>query len=158
MRKFAAVVTLVTVLIANVATAADYSKTVLPTTTIGVAATRSSAPVMLPVVPSIKLVSVQAVFVYAAGGTTAKAYVQTSLDGGVTWFDIACFAFTTATATRVSAVNSAIALTASTTPTDGSLADNTIVNGVMGDRIRVKVISTGTYTGATTLKVSFVAR
>jgi hypothetical protein len=105
-----------------------------------------------------KYLVAQAKFVYAAGGTTCKAFVQTSLDQGVTWIDIMCFAFTTATASKVSAVSSDIALTAGTTPGDGTLADNTIVNGLLGDRFRVKYISTGTYTGATTLEVDYVAK
>ena len=36
---------------------------------------------------------------------------------------------------------------------DGVLADNTAIQGVLGDRIRAKVISTGTYAGGTTIAV-----
>ena len=102
---------------------------------------------------------IQANFTYGSGGTTCKAYVQTSLDGGVTWIDIACFAFTTSSARRVSAVvaDPATALTANTIPGDGVLTDNNILNGVIGDIVRVKVISVGTY-AASTLAIDMVAK
>lgn len=88
----------------------------------------------------------------AGGGTTAKAWVQTSLDGGASWIDIANFAFTTASAKRAYHLTGA-AVTSIVTPTDGTLADNTAVNGLLGAQYRVKVTTTGTYTGATTLKI-----
>ena len=65
-------------------------------------------------------------FTYGSGGTTAKAYVQTTLDGGVSWIDIASFAFTTSSATKISALKAATAVTAAYAGTDGSLADDTI--------------------------------
>lgn len=105
-----------------------------------------------------RYLAVQAVFTYGSGGTSAKAYVQTSLDGGTTWVDVASLAFTTATATKVSAVSTSVALAAGVAPTDGTLTDNTILNGLVGDRVRVKLISVGTYAGSTTLVVTAVAR
>jgi hypothetical protein len=95
----------------------------------------------------------QAKFVYGSGGTTAKAYLQTSVDGGASWIDIMCFAFATATATKVSAVPVTTALAAGVTPTDGSLADNTILAGLIGSMFRIKYVTTGTYAGGTTLTV-----
>lgn len=106
----------------------------------------------------MKYLLLQAAFVYGSGGTTAKAYVQTSLDGGATWIDIACFAFATASGTKVSALSMLVALAAAVTPTDGSIADNTILNGLLGDRLRVKYVTTGTYAGGTTLTVKAVAK
>ena len=41
-------------------------------------------------------------FNYGSGGTTVHAYVQTSLDGGTTWTDIANSHFTTASAVKYS--------------------------------------------------------
>jgi len=96
---------------------------------------------------SQKYVLAQAAFTYQAGGTDVTAYVQTSLDGGTTWIDIMAFNFTTATATKISKVSLPIALAAAATPTDGSLTDDTILDGVIGDRVRVKYTTTGTYTG-----------
>lgn len=105
----------------------------------------------------MKYVVAEAIFTYGSGGTSAKAYLQTSVDDGVTWIDIASFAFTTSTASKVSSLSSTVALTAATAPTDGSLTDNTVVNGLLGSQLRWKVISVGTY-AATTLKCNYVAK
>ena len=96
-------------------------------------------------------------FVRAAGGTTAKAWVQTSLDGGTSWMDIAHFAFTTTTAQRAYHLTAA-AVTAIAIPTDGTLGDNTSVNGFLGGLYRVKYTTTGTYTGASSFKIWATAK
>ena len=94
----------------------------------------------------------QAAFTYGSGGTATTAYLQTSLDEAASWMDIAAFGFATTTATRVFRLGMGDSSgTALLTPTDGSLTSGTQVNGVLGDRFRVKVISTGTYAGNTTL-------
>lgn len=104
-------------------------------------------------------VALQAKFAYGAGGTAVKAYVQTSLDQGVTWFDIACFAFTTSAATKVSSITTRIAPASQAfAPTDVTLTDNTIIQGVIGDQLRCKYVSTGTYTGTTHLTVTAVSK
>jgi hypothetical protein len=100
---------------------------------------------------------VQAAFVYGSGGTTAKYWIQTSLDAGASWIDVMCFAFTTATAKKVSGVRMDIALAAGITPTDGTLADNTILDGLLGDRIRVKYTTVGTYAGSSTIAIHATA-
>jgi len=94
----------------------------------------------------------QATFTYGAGGTTADAYIQTSLDLGVTWIDIANFHFTTATLRRV--VNLTNIAASPFTPTDGALTANTAITGVLGTLYRVKYVTTGTYSGSTTLVVT----
>ena len=104
-----------------------------------------------------KYLAAVAKFTYGSGGTSLKAYVQTSLDNGVTWTDIMCFAFTTATASKQSAVSTAIALAAAVTPGDGTLTDNTILNGLLGNQLRVKYVSVGTY-AATTFELDMVAK
>ncbi len=108
-------------------------------------------------VPGLSALTILATFTYGSGGTSAKYYVQTSLDKGTSWIDIASFAFTTSSATKVSAVFGAVALTAATTPSDGSLTDNTILNGLLGDRLRLKRTTTGTYAG-TTVAINVVMR
>lgn len=100
----------------------------------------------------------KATFTYvASSATSAKAYVQTSFDGGTTWFDIACFAFTTATLDKVAAVTTQVAATHAT-PADGALADNTVANGLIGGRLRVKFVSVGTYGAGTILKIDCFAK
>ena len=106
----------------------------------------------------MKYLAVQAAFLYGADGTDLTVHVQTSLDGGTTWVDVMAFNFTTAAATRISAVNADVALAAAAVPTDGTLADDTILNGLLGDRLRVRYTSTGTYSGATSIAVVAVAK
>ncbi len=86
-------------------------------------------------------------FTYGSGGTTGKAWVQTSLDGGTTWVDIANFAVTTASKSRIFNLTN-IPVTTIYTPTSGTLADDTSINGILGDQVRVLFTSTGTYAGS----------
>lgn len=96
---------------------------------------------------------------YGSGGGVIKAYIQTSLDQGVTAMDIACVVF--GAAGEVAAQNFS-ALTPKLTqvaPTDGTLADDTAIDGFLGDRFRVKVVSSSTvYAGSTVLYADAVAR
>ena len=106
--------------------------------------------------PGVDQLVVQAIMTYGSSGTAIKVYVQTSLDNGVTWVDVICITFATTTATKVSAVRKAIALAASYTPTDGTLGDDSIKDGLFGDRMRTKTVSTGTYADSTTVEVQAV--
>lgn len=125
----------------------------LPTTTItGAGTVTGDAYVFGPRV--VEGLSVESIFAWGSGGAAEKVFVQTSLDGGTTWIDIVSHAFATAIASKVSAITTGIAPAAQAfTPGDGALTDNTIIQGVLGDRIRVKAVSTGTYAGGTTLTV-----
>lgn len=97
-------------------------------------------------------------FAYGSGGTSCKAYLQTSFDQGTTWVDIACVAFAVASLTKVINLSGLTPKTTGVTPSDGSLTDDTCVDGLLGDRLRVKVTSVGTYAGNTTLSVRAAAR
>ncbi len=107
--------------------------------------------------PRAESLTLRAIATVAGGGTTAKAWVQTSFDGGTTWMDIANFAFTTSTATRLFHLTP-VAVTSIATPGDAALADNTAVNGFLGDRVRVKLTTTGTYTGASTFVINALVK
>lgn len=111
-------------------------------------------PMQMPDAP--RALAVQANFIYGAGGTTVSAWLQTSLDGGATWIDIANFSFTTASARFVYNLSSGTPVTTEYTPTDGTLAANTAKDGLLGNMFRVKLTTTGTYTGTTTLEVDLV--
>jgi hypothetical protein len=102
----------------------------------------------------VNVIACQAAFTRAGGGTTTDVFIQTSLDNGSTWIDIMQFALTTTTVTKVSAVRPFIATSANITPTDGSLSDNTILDGLIGDRLRAKTVVAGTYTGASSLTLN----
>ena len=95
---------------------------------------------------------------YGSGGTSVKAYLQTSLDQGSTWIDIACVTFTTASGHKVIALSGLTPKTTAATPTDGALTDDTCLDGILGDRLRVKEVSVGTYSGSTVLTVRVAAR
>lgn len=129
----------------------------LPLTTIttAVAAGLSTAVTGLAGATSL---SVQAMLTYGSGGTSIDVYLQTSLDGGTTFFDIAEWSFTTASATRIHSVRAQTVVAANYTPTDGSLSANTIKDGLIGDQFRIKYVTVGTYAGGTTLLVTGVCK
>lgn len=154
-RLLGCVLALTCALLAETAAAQTRTTTLLPQTTIAAAQTGVVEEVIL-VPPGARSLSVQARFLYGSGGTTAKAWVQTSLDGGSTWVDIICFAFGTAAERVVSSVRADTAVGANYAATDATLADDTIKDGILGDRIRVKWTTTGTYAGATSLKLTGV--
>jgi len=124
----------------------------LPAITTAVSATAGDVYVIRE--PGPVNLTIQAKFVYGSGGTNTTAYVQTSLDDGATWIDIYAFQATTASLTRIVNLTSGTAVTSPATPTDGSLTANTAVNGIIGNRIRVKYVTTGTYGGTTTFAVN----
>ncbi len=102
-------------------------------------------------------VSMSCKFTYGSGGTTAKFFLQTSFDGGTTWMDVVNFAHTTASLNRSVSLNIGTG-TAISTLSDGTLADNTKVEGIMGDRLRLKYIVAGTYGGSTTADIGLFFR
>lgn len=95
----------------------------------------------------------QANFTYGSGGSTVASWVQTSFDDGVTWCDVASFAFTTSSARSIQNVSALLAVATPLAATDGSLASNTSQGGVLGPLWRVKYTTTGTYAGGTTLRI-----
>ena len=126
----------------------------LPVTTITAAVANQVGPTVK--LDDVAYLTVQAKFVYGSGGTNTTAWLQTSLDNGATWIDIAGFQFTTATATKVYSLGRTPVTTAYT-PTDGTISANTAKDGILGSQYRVKYTTTGTYGGSTTLQVDVVA-
>jgi hypothetical protein len=101
---------------------------------------------------------IQGTFTYGSGGTTASVWVQTSIDEGGTWNDVANFSFTTSTARFLFNLSALTAVTAQNTPKDGTLTANTAVDGFLGPLWRCKTTTTGTYAGGTTLRVDVAPR
>lgn len=101
-------------------------------------------------------VALQANFTYGAGGTTVKIDIETSLDQGVSWVPIVRFSFTTASAKRI--MNIAATTTHLTPYEPGELQDDAAISGILGDRLRAKLTSTGTYSGNTSISVRAVMR
>lgn len=103
--------------------------------------------------------TIQLRLAYGSGGSEIRAYVQTSLDQGTTAIDLACVLFGTDGETRVVNLSGLTPKSdAQITPTDGALADDTAVDGVLGDRLRLKLVSTGTYAGSTVLSARAAVR
>ena len=105
----------------------------------------------------VKSLVMETNFVYGSSGTTCKVWLQTSLDGGTNWIDVIQHDFATTSARKVSTIDVDAAATA-VTPTDAALGADAIVDGILGDRWRVKVTTTGTYAGSTTLSVHIVPK
>lgn len=101
---------------------------------------------------------IQGTFTYGSGGTTADAWVQTSIDEGTSWTDVANFHFTTASARFLFNLSALTPKTTEYTPTDGTLAANTSIDGILGPLWRAKYTTTGTYAGGTILRVDVAPR
>jgi hypothetical protein len=91
-------------------------------------------------------VTLEASFSYGSGGTSVAAVVQTSFDGGTTWRDIARFDFTTSTAVKVANLQ---ASAAKSIASYSALGSEGVTDGVLADRLRCVVTSTGTYVNTT---------
>lgn len=128
----------------------DYSLCDLPLTT----ALASVAQTPIQNLEGIVAATIEFKFAYGSGGTTAKAYVQITLDDGQTWIDVACRAWAISNETKV--INlSGLTPVAAFTSSDGAMADNTLQDGILGSAMRVKLITTGTYSNtAVSVKVS----
>jgi hypothetical protein len=96
-------------------------------------------------------VTLSARLAYGSGGTSCYAVVETSLDQGVTWVQIARFDFTTSGLQKVMTVSGLTPRIAAATA--GSLAADTALDGTLGDRLRATVVSTGNYAGSTVVSV-----
>lgn len=96
-------------------------------------------------------ITLSARLAYGSGGTSCYAVVETSLDQGVTWVQIARFDFTTSGLQKLLTVSGLTPRIAAATA--GSLSADTALDGVIGDRLRATVVSTGTYAGSTVLSV-----
>lgn len=138
----------------------DVSVTVAATAAVVTASSDASGTAIayLDRLEGLLAAALQLNFTYGSGGTKVTAYVQTSLDQGVSWIDVWCGTFTTSSAKKVVNLSALTPKTTAVTPTDGALADDTAVDGVIGDRWRLKYTSTGTYAGNTALSARLVAR
>jgi hypothetical protein len=92
----------------------------------------------------INSMSAQLSLAYGSGGTQIDAYLQTSVDGGNTWIDIANVEWTTSSAKAVLNFFTAEAM-AAFTPSDGAITANTNQQGVLGNQVRLKLHTQGTY-------------
>lgn len=102
-----------------------------------------------------KSLTIQAAFVYGtSGGTSVAGYVQTSLDHGKNWIDIASFAFATSSTSRIATV--VAASTVFISPVSMALASSGIQSGVLGQFFQAVCSSVGTYSTACFLNIDVV--
>jgi len=102
----------------------------------------------------------QATFAPEGGEGAVAVYLATSIDQGTRWCDIAVLRFSEAGTLLVN-VSAEESTPTPITPTDGTLDDDSstvIVDGILGDRLRARVISTGTFTGSSLLSARVVVR
>jgi hypothetical protein len=110
--------------------------------------TSTTVPLQVRRPTQLNSILIHCVLQYGSGGTTVDAWIQTSIDGSF-WMDVAqCHGALTNLSQYFNLHNQATV----TTPlalTDGTLAANTSVAGIVGPWWRVKYSSTGTYAGNT---------
>lgn len=94
-------------------------------------------------------------FIYGSGGSTCSGIVSASLDGGNTWRDIARADFTTASAVKHCNLDGLLSKAMSAY---SALASEGVYDGVLGNALKVRQVSTGTYAGGTQMNVRAAVR
>lgn len=97
--------------------------------------------------------TIKARFAWGSGGTNCKLYIQSSTDQETTWDDVACIVFGVASESPLLNLSKLTPKTTQITPTDGAMADDTAVDGIITSRMRCKIVTTGIYAGSTVLSV-----
>lgn len=93
-------------------------------------------------------------FIYGSGGSSAVLVVQTTLDG-TNWIDVACFAFTTSSARKVANLSG---LTPKLVAAYAALSEDGVNDGLLGERLRAILTTTGTYAGNSSISIRAVCR
>jgi hypothetical protein len=94
-------------------------------------------------------------FAYGSGGTACLVVIQTSINQGADWIDVCRFDFATANASKTANVS---AVSAAAVAAVAALGAEGKADGILGDRLRCKITSTGTYAGGTTVSVRAAVR
>lgn len=128
---------------------------IVPSTPITIALTKAPTGLVLKnLEPGPYNALISAEFSYGSGGTTCDAYVQTTIDDGLSFFDVANFHFTTSAGKGAFNLSSLTPVTTQLTVfNNGALTSNTAVDGIIGSQWRVILTTTGTYAGATAIAV-----
>lgn len=105
---------------------------------------------------SMLAVDLQVAFVYGSGGSACVVVVETSLDQGDSWIEIARFDFAMTTVTKVANLSGLLSKGITTV---AALSSEGVLDSVLGDRLRASVTSTGTaYGTGTSVSVRAVPR
>lgn len=96
-------------------------------------------------------------FTFGSGGATLKVAIDTSLDQGDSWIEVARFAFTTASKKKVINLSTETPLTTPYEPV--ALSDDTCKDGVFGDLWRArKIVGATPYAGNSAVSVRMQPR
>jgi hypothetical protein len=76
---------------------------------------------------------------YTGGIGTCDVYVQTTIDGGTTWYDVAAIRGTSTAYDRMFSVTTTPITTVYAT-TDGSLTADSVKDGLIGSSVRAKYV------------------
>lgn len=90
-------------------------------------------------------ITLYGIFDYGSGGTTIKCYLQGSFDGGTTWVSIGNMTFALADDNKLLSISPA---STAVIDADATQADNTVLS-FTAPRLRVQVVTAGTYAGST---------
>lgn len=93
-------------------------------------------------------------FTFGSGGSTCIVIIETTLDG-VNWIDVARFDFATTSGAKRANLSG---LTPVGVAAVAALSSEGVLDGILGDRLRAKVTSTGTYAGNTSVSVRAAVR
>lgn len=93
-------------------------------------------------------------FTYGSGGATTLVYVRTTLDS-VNWIDIARFDFAQVSTAKRANLSG---LETCSVAAVAALSGEGLLQGILGDRLQVKVTSTGIYAGNTFVSVRAAVR
>lgn len=90
--------------------------------------------------------TIEANFQYGSGGASVSVLVQTTMDAGTTWRDVARFDFTTSTDVRYATLSG---LTPKSNTAYVALAAAGVNDGLLGNQLRAVITSVGTYANTT---------
>jgi len=113
-------------------------------------------------VPSAGRINLQANFTVgtpapvSTTGLSVTAWVQTTIDGGLTWIDATNFTFGAVSARLIMTVFPRDSVSVPLAATDGTLAANSAPETVLGPTWRVKYAVSGVYPAGTTLRIDAV--
>jgi hypothetical protein len=101
--------------------------------------------------------TLQANFNWGAGAGTLKVLWEVSLDQGQTWIEVCRMAFAAASEENIVNLSGLTPVTGVYTP--AALSDDSVKDGVFGDRWRARILKAGAdYTGNTSLSLRMNAR
>lgn len=102
--------------------------------------------------------TIAASFVYGSGGDTLKVIIETSANQGTSWIEVARLAFAMASAEKVVNLSALTPVTTVYAPT--TLSDDTVKDGVFGQRWRARIVkgAGAVYAGNTSLSVRLIAK